>query len=265
MGLAHLSALRLPPVELIRAARAAGFASVGLRVSSAAPGSPFYPIIAGSEEVRQVRTVLQDEGIQLAEVELIPLVPTLDPASVLPVLETGAELGATMLGVTGDDPDRAALIAKFAAICDLADGFGMGVQIEYMRWRDAANLQDALEIVTGAGRANGHILVDILHHFRAGGSVAELGEVPAGMVSLVHLCDAPTTLPNGLTITDEARAGRHPVGEGELPIREALLALMGSPNFAVELPMELTRPELSVLESLRLGRVSAVKMIETLP
>ena len=264
IGIAHLTALHLPPVEFIRACSAAGYASVGLRVSSAGPGTIVYPLPAGSEALSEVRTVLRGEGMQLAEVEMVPLTPTLDPASVLPVLETGAELGATALGVMGDDPDRAALIDRFAAICDLADGFGMGVQIEFMRWRDVANLQDALEIVRGAGKANGHILLDTLHHFRAGGSVAELGKIAAGVISVVQLCDAPAALPDSLTIVDEARAARLPPGEGDLPIREALQALAGSPDLAVELPMAITRPGLSESQVLEQGMRSALDMIGSL-
>ena len=264
IGLAHLSALHLPPVEFIRAARVAGYASVGLRVSSAAPGTLVYPLPAGSDALLEVRTVLREEGIRLAEVEMVSLVPAFDPASVLPVLETGAELGASSLAVMGDDPDRSALIDCFAAICDLADGFGMDVQIEFMRWRPVANLQDAKEVVSRSGRANGHILLDILHHFRAAGSVAELSEIEPGLISVVQLSDAPATLPEGLTIVDEARSARYPPGEGELPIREALQALVGSPELAVELPMALNKPDLSVSQSLELGYLSAIEMIESL-
>lgn len=265
LGLAHLTALHLRPVEFIRAAASAGYESISLRVSSAAPGSPVYPLAAGSDALREVRTALHDEGVRLAEVELVPLVPELDPASVTPVLETGAELGATLLVVTGDDPDRAALTAKFAAVCDLAASFGMGVEIEFMRWRAAANLQDARDIVVGADRANGHILLDMLHHFRAGGLVADLGDVPSGLISVVHLCDAPAFLPDGMTVVEEARGARYPTGCGGLPIRNALQVLQGNPALAVELPMTLVRPELSAAEIMGLGYGTAVEVIRSLP
>ncbi len=55
-SLAHLTALSLPPPDLIRAAADAGYQSVGLRLLQVAPGTPFYPLMSDPPLLRESRS-----------------------------------------------------------------------------------------------------------------------------------------------------------------------------------------------------------------
>lgn len=238
LGLAHLTALELSPPELAREAASAGFGAIGLRVHPAMAGGVAYPIRTGSRAQRELRTILASEGVRLNEIEFIQLTPGLDTAALAPLLEAGAELGASAVTVSGDDADRLRLTASFAALCDLAGEFGLRVDLEFMRWRVVGTLAQAEALVRQAARPNGAVLVDALHLSRSGGVPGDLAALPPDFLRAVQLCDAVPTQP----VTDEdviaeAREGRLPPGEGCLPLATLVQAVSADAALSVELPM----------------------------
>lgn len=238
LGLAHLTALELSPPELAREAASAGFASIGLRIHPAMAGGVAYPIRSGSWAQRELRTILASEGVRLNEIEFIQLTPGLDITAFAPLLEAGAELGASAVTVSGDDADRLRLTASFAALCDLASAFGLRVDLEFMRWRVVGTLAQAETIVRQAGRPNGAVLVDALHLSRSGGAPGDLAALPPHFLRAAQLCDAAATQPVGDADTiAEARERRLPPGEGALPLAALLQALPADTALSVELPM----------------------------
>jgi sugar phosphate isomerase/epimerase len=237
LSLSHLSALELRPVELLSAAAAAGFWAVGLRLNPAAPGAISYPLRAGSAELSETRRRMNDTGVAIYDIEFVPLVPTIDVGSHERMLAAAAELGARRLNVSGDDPDRARLAARFAQMCELAGRYGLGVDLEFMRWRHVASLADAVEVVTRAGAQNGGILLDALHLFRSGGAVAEMRALEPGLIRSLQLCDAPLRAPPPEGIIEEARNRRLLPGRGELPLRALIESLPPGVAFAVEVPL----------------------------
>jgi sugar phosphate isomerase/epimerase len=238
LGLAHLTALELSPPELAREAASAGFDAIGLRVHPAMAGGIAYPIRTGSWAQRELRTILASQGVRLNEIEFIQLTPGLDIASFAPLLEAGAELGASAVTVSGDDPDHLRLTASFAALCDLAGTFGLRVDLEFMRWRVVGTLAQAEAVVRGADRPNGAILVDALHLSRSGGAPGDLAAVPRRFLRAAQLCDAAPTQPvSDADAVAEAREGRLPPGEGALSLAALVQALPADAALSVELPM----------------------------
>ena len=155
------------------------------------------------------------------------------------MLASAAELGARCLSVCGDNPDPGRKVASFAALCELAAGFGMGVDLECMAWREVASFPAAVRVVEAAGRPNGGALVDAIHLLRTGGSPADLAGVPPQYIRSAQLCDAPSRRPaTNEAIIQEARSGRLPPGNGELPLRELLAALPQDSAIGVEVPMD---------------------------
>jgi sugar phosphate isomerase/epimerase len=238
LGRAHLTALELSPPELAREAASAGFGAIGLRVHPAMAGGIAYPIRTGSWAQRELRTILASQGVRLNEIEFIQLTPGLDIASFAPLLEAGAELGASAVTVSGDDPDHLRLTASFAALCDLAGIFGLRVDLEFMRWRVVGTLAQAEAVVRGADRPNGAILVDALHLSRSGGAPGDLAAVPRRFLRAAQLCDAAPTQPvSDADAVAEAREGRLPPGEGALSLAALVQALPADAALSVELPM----------------------------
>jgi len=238
VGLGHLTVLELPPIELLQLAAAVGYAAIGLRLYPAFPGSPCYEIAPGSALMREMRRRIEGDGVAVFDIEFVVMEGDFVPDRLTPILETAALLGARRLSVCGDDPDRARMVANFAALCDLAAGFGMGVDLECMAWRRVANLADAVQVVLAAGRPNAGVLVDALHLARTGGNPTDVLAMPPGLIAAAQLCDAVATRPIGHeAILREARSGRLPPGEGALPLVELLDALPDATILSVEVPM----------------------------
>lgn len=236
LGVAHLTALELAPARLVREARRAGFSAVGLRLHPVMPGAQAYPVAPGSQALRELRAVMAGEGVRVTDIEFVSLTAQAQVADYQPLLAAGAELGALSLTVSGDDDDVARLTGNFAALCELARGHGLRVDLEFMRWRPVATLQQACTVVTGAGQDNGGVLVDALHLFRSGGQVADLAGVDPRLLRAVQLCDAPLLAPVEELIIAEAREGRMLPGQGQLPLAALVAALPAQLCVSVEVP-----------------------------
>jgi hypothetical protein len=72
IGVAQLTALELAPVRFIRAAGAAGFAAVGLRLAPAHPGGVAYPTRPATTEHRVLRDLTESEGVAVRDIEFAP-------------------------------------------------------------------------------------------------------------------------------------------------------------------------------------------------
>ena len=243
LGIAHFTVIDVPPPELVELAARIGYACIGLRLHPAFPGAPFYEIPSGSAAMREMKQRLGDTGIAVYDIEFVTVGEGFVAADLTAMLASAAELGAKRLSVCGDDPDPARQVASFAALCDLAAGFGMGVDLECMAWRQVASFPAAVGVVEAAGRPNGGALVDAIHLSRTGGSPADLAGVPPQLIRSAQLCDAPARRPaTNEAIIQEARSGRLPPGQGELPLRELLAALPQDAAIGVEVPMDGSTP-----------------------
>ena len=238
LGLAHLTALDLAPTTLVQEAARAGFSFVGLRVIPATAGGSAYPTRVGTAVHRDLKQLLADEGVRLNEIEFVQLTPSIDIPALAGLFEAAADLGAVAVTASGDDDDPVRLAAHFAELCDLAQQFGLRVDLEFMRWRAVGSLPRAAAIVRAAGKANGAILVDALHLHRSGGKPSDLISMPAQHLRAAQICDAVADIPTSeAAIIAEAREGRLPPGDGALPLGELLEALPADASISVEMPL----------------------------
>lgn len=238
LGLAHLTALEVPPLDLVGIAARAGFGLIGLRLHPAHPGGVAYALPPGSAALAEMRRRLDGEGVGVHDIEFVTIGPDFVAAAVVPVLEQAAALGAARISACGDDPDPARQAASFAALCEAAAGFGLGVDLEWMGWRPVATLADALRTVRDAAWPNGAILVDALHLARNGATPADLRGVDPALIRSVQICDAgPTPPATREAIINEARGGRLLPGTGALPLRDLLAALGEHAVLSCEVPM----------------------------
>jgi sugar phosphate isomerase/epimerase len=230
-GLAPLGFLDVPPLEFITLAAAAGFASVNLRTAPAVPGGAAFPMRAGDDLVRACRRRLAETGISLRAIEQVGLGRATDVTSLRPMLEAGAELGASRILCSGDDPDFSLLADRFAELCRLAGQFGMAVDLEFMPFRALKTLTAAAAVVTASGAENGCVCLDALHLFRSGGSVASLGAVDPARLGPLQLCDAPRAAPAADGLAAEARERR------QLALAELVAAYPDGRPIDAEIPM----------------------------
>ena len=235
-----LTALDVGPPHQIDFIADAGFALTGLRLHPATAGGLAYPLKLNSSALRETQDRLQARGVQVLDIEVLLIDAKTDVHAFLPCIEAGAALGASRLGVNGEDPELGRFTEKFARLCDLAKPYGMAVDLEFMVWRPICNLQTAEKIVRTAGRDNGKILIDTLHLARSGGKLSDLHALDPNLIGLMQICDAPLSgpLPHETNaILAEARFGRLPPLEGELPLLDWMRAVTPSTPISVEVPM----------------------------
>lgn len=237
VSLAHLTMLDATPLELIDAATAAAFSHVGLRIVPPVPDPAWRSIIGDRQAERQVKQRLAAAGVSVLDIEAFWMGPDFRTEACRPALALGAELGARYLVVICDDPERCRAIDNFGSVCVLAAEFGLKPALEFIPYTQVARLADALKIVQAAQNPTAGLLIDALHWSRSGSNLAELAQVPPGLVHLAHLCDAPAANPKTTDeLRREARSDRLYPGEGALPVRAFLAALPVGTPVAIEAP-----------------------------
>lgn len=259
LSLAHLTVLDVAPPALFDLATGAGYQNVGIRILPAVPGAVCYPL--SRPTVLEWRRRMAGAGVGVHDVEFIPLTPDIRVGDYAQTMALAAELGARRLNVSGDDANFDRLAENFGALCDLAADLGMGVDLEFMRFRTVGTLHQALDIVTRAGRPNGRLLIDLLHLYRSGGTAGMLRGVPLSALGSVQLCDAPLKDPTDAGLADEARQGRLFPGEGELPLMAFMDALPGDICVGVEVPAESTHPELGASQRAAMACTASQKLL----
>jgi sugar phosphate isomerase/epimerase len=261
LSLAHLSELELPPTRLIEAAARAGFASVGLRTARAAPGGVEYPLRAPAEQA-EVRQLIKATGVSVLYVEMISLGEATSPARHRPMLEAGAEIGATRLAVAGDSADFEVVAERMAAICDIAREYGIAVDLEFMPFRAVKSFADAVAVVRRADRPNAHVLVDALHVFRSGSPLDEIAKADRSLLGTFQLCDAPKAPPEPGELAVEARTRRQLAGSGGLELDALMNVLPADLPLGVEVPLAGRHPHLDPAARLALLAHSTREFLE---
>ncbi len=242
-GLAALTVLELTPPDMVSCAADAGYTHVGLRLIPATAEEVRHETIGDTPTIRATRQRLADTGIRVLDIEILRLTPTTDVRDLLPVLETGALLGAQHALVAGNDPDEARLSERFAALCDLALPLQLNLCLEPMPWTDVRDFAQGARVLRQAARPNCGLLIDAIHFDRSGSQVSEIAGVPAQWLRYAQLCDAPAERPTEREeLLRQARSARLLPGHGGLDLAGILRALPRSTPLSLEIPMaELAR------------------------
>jgi len=240
IGLAALTVLELPHEEQVRIAAQTGYTHVGLRLVPVA-GQPYHHPL----DVPTLEKQLLDTGVRVLDVEVFRLTPETEVSAWESILATAARLRATDLLVHGADADQHRLVNSFGELCDLAARYDLRANLEPMPWVEVSNITKALRILRAAGRANGGLLVDAIHFFRAGDSLAELANAPREYLHYMQLCDARPETPSDMQeIIRQARGDRLFPGEGGLDLAGLLRALPADLPLSLEIPYAKPMPAL---------------------
>jgi sugar phosphate isomerase/epimerase len=114
-------------------------------------------------------------------------------------------LAAPPRGIHDRKVDLLTVAERFAAVVDLASGYGVTPLVEY--WGIAKTLGttgEALLVAAECGRPNVHILADIFHMWKGSGHHHGFEHFGPGVLGLVHVNDYPET-PARNTVTDADR------------------------------------------------------------
>jgi sugar phosphate isomerase/epimerase len=264
LGLSPLGFLDLPPPDLIAVAAQAGFAAVGLRTAPAVPGGVAYALEDDPALLQATLDAAARWGLKIRTIEMISLSRETTAAALRPVFEAGARVGATRVLCTGNDPDMTVVTDAFAVACQTAAAFGMGVDLEFMRFRSVQTLEQACEVVRGAGAANGAIVLDCLHLVRSGGTAEQVAALPPGRIGNLQLCDAPAASPPAEGLATEAREDRLPPGEGDLPLAAIVAAAARVDAIDAEVPLGASHAGLDALAKARVIHDATVRFLASL-
>jgi sugar phosphate isomerase/epimerase len=242
LSLAHLSCITTPPPEFIRAAHAAGFAHVGLRLLPVAPNAIEYALHKDAALLRETVAALQDTGVTVFDLEIIRLNEAFDAAMDAGELEAfftvGGRIGAKAMLVANDDPDPGRTAARYARLCAAAAPFSLSADLEPMPWTAMKTIADARRIIVDAGTpSNAGVLVDALHFSRGANALADIAALPREWLHYAQVCDASATMPTTTAaMMVDARSNRMLPGEGGLDLR----GIWG--NLPATLPMSFEIP-----------------------
>ncbi len=207
----------LGPVDVVRAAGAAGFDGAGIW---------FDAETWTDGTTREVAAALDDTGLVALDVEALFVTPDGDDGDRL--VDAAAGIGARNVLTISRGVEPGPFSERFAELCRQAQPAGIAVCIEFTRLFTIADLPTALAVVDAADEPNAGVLVDNLHLARCGHTADDIGSLPPELFPYVQLCDAPAELSDessrGLYV--EAVDGRCNLGEGGLPVREVYRAFV---------------------------------------
>jgi sugar phosphate isomerase/epimerase len=244
-SLAHLTMLSVPPPQLVETAARAGYQFVSLRpIPVGAPNEPLYPLGTDRALLARTKAALAATGVGLLDIEVARIIKEAKPRDYLPALSAAAELGGRHVLSSAWCDDRPYILEFFAELCDLAQPFGLTVDLEFVTWSGVRTLDEAVEVVKAANRPNAGVVIDTLHFDRCHAELEKLSSLPREWFHFAQISDAPATYS---TEREEliriGRAERLYLGEGGIDVGSILGRLP-------QVPLSIEIPNVAKLESL---------------
>jgi sugar phosphate isomerase/epimerase len=235
--LAPTTLMDASPLDLIGAARDAGYDGLGLRLHPS-PKLPYHPVVGDAPLIRQMKHVLSDATLQVLDIYTFYLEPTTGLDDFMPALALGAEFGASYVLVQGADPDWSRLVDNFAGFCERARRFGLTPSLEFVPQRDLATLAQALRLIAESGQPNAAICVDPLHLARGGGTPADLRHLDPRLLPYIQFSDGALAAGEpDLELAKRIGLGeRRLPGQGMLPLADLLEVVPDDLPLSIEVP-----------------------------
>ncbi|HKD70425.1 MAG TPA: TIM barrel protein [Candidatus Binataceae bacterium] len=237
ISLEQLTVDEAGPLELVTIAGALGCQHVSLFLRTPERPPQWYPLVTDAAFRRELGRRMADCGVTPYTVEFFPLSPRAQPDTYRPAFECAAELGAKRMSVLVSDTDEERRLANFSQLCDRAQEFAMGVNVEFVAITQLPSLRDAVRLVTRSARPNAGIMVDTLHLIRSGSTVAELAAIDPRLIGGAQFSDGPLTMAPDKQLF-EAISERMLPGDGEFPLREFVAAMPPDVPIGVEVPLK---------------------------
>jgi sugar phosphate isomerase/epimerase len=265
LSLAHLTVLDTTPPELITVAAAAGFRTVGIRLTATpSVGVPPYDCLHEGPMLRETLARLADTGVSVLDTEFLRFEPEQPVGIPEGFLEVSARLGARYVLVMSAEPEEGRTLDRFGELCDRAAQYGLRVGLEFAIYTGVRTLAHAAEMVARSTRPNASVIIDALHFSRSGGVPADVARADPGLLRYAQICDAGPDVPaptDTAALIREARTGRLLPGEGALPLKALVAALPPGIPLAIEAPCRATA-HLPALERARRAHRALTALVE---
>jgi sugar phosphate isomerase/epimerase len=267
LGIECLSALAMPPVQLVDLAADLNCRSIstGLATFSANPhGYPDWSLRDAATR-RALKEALRGRDVEITLGEGFAVVPARDVKEYAADLDAMCELGVTRINSMTMDRDLARSLDQFAALADMAHAAGVEMVLEFTPRGTIPDLTAAVAALAHINKPNVRLLIDTMHFARSASQAADLAALDPNLIGYVQLSDAPrvAAIPKYIV---EAMTERLPPGAGELPLFEILAAVPRDVPVGLEIP-ELARAQGGMGPKERIGRCvdAARALLERLP
>jgi sugar phosphate isomerase/epimerase len=236
-SLDHLTVLPATPPEVVHIAAEAGYDCVGLRIMPLGiPGEPDCEIARDANLKRQTRRALAETGLSISDIELVRILPEMNPGDYEAGFAAGAELGARDVTASVWTTDTSYALDMLEAVCAIAGRYELRVNLEFVAIAAIRTLSEASGLLRSLDASNIGIVLDMYHVDRGGTELTELDNLPSEWFHFSQLCDAPARVPDSrVELEDEVRGHRLYPGEGDIDIA-SIIARVPAMVYALEIP-----------------------------
>ncbi len=240
VGIEFISFFNDHPVDMVKIAAQLGCRHISLALEPMATKHIEYApwsLRSDRQLRRDLVQALGDHAIDISMGECYMILPGADfRNSAQPDLDTMRELGIRRVNMVSLVPDIALTIDQCGALVEMARARDMETTLEFGPQMGVSHLAQALEVVQAVAQPNFRLVLDAMHFFRSGSTVADLAALDPNRIGYLQLCDVPTVCPFEHYMY-EARYERLAPGEGELPLKEFLAAAPRDVVVGLEIPM----------------------------
>lgn len=238
LGIECLSTFGLHPAELIRLTGELGCSHVTLNLGPAANRLPIYPELSIRDDPalrRDVQAALAGSGVRIGMMEGFAITPDNRADDLARDLDIAAELGAAAICTVSLERDMARTHGEFARLTELAAERGLMVTTEVSAGV-LRRLEKALAAVAAVAHPSFKLLIDTMHFFRFGATVADFAALDPIVVGHIQLCDVP--MPAVIeSYMEEALYERRAPGDGDLPLAGFLHHVPAGVVVGLEIPI----------------------------
>jgi sugar phosphate isomerase/epimerase len=247
LGIEMLSVSGMDPVSQVRLAAELGCGHVSLALGQVPAmfnpaGYPPWSLREDAALRRELVAVMHDTGVSISLGEGFAIRPGQAIADKAADMDVMAALGVRGLGAVGMEADPARSDDEFALFAQMAGERGLIATIEFAPGQIVSTIDEALALVRKVDRPHFRLLIDAMHFFRSGGSVAQVTALDPALIGYAQLCDVPLT-PAVPDYMQEAMTMRRGPGSGELPLADFIAAL------PVDIPLGLEVPDFAHMQS----------------
>jgi sugar phosphate isomerase/epimerase len=240
LGIERLGLFGMPPVEQVTLAAGLGCDCVGIGLAPTPGYNPdghaAWSLRDDPALRRETIAACRDTGVGIASVEGFAVLPDHDVRGFAGDLDLVRELGCERVNVVSIGKDMRQAIDGFAMLSELAAERGLLVSAEMGSLGPLDRVEPALAVHRAVGRPNFSLLIDSMHFFRLGNTIADFAALDPALIGYVQLADAPWA-PRFDTYMEEAMYERMVPGEGELPLVEFLRLVPDGVTVSLELPI----------------------------
>ena len=238
LGIEFISVLGMPPVQFIELAAELGCRNVGFTLTPITANPHAYHSWSLRDDAvlrRDTVAALKQNGVSISLGEGFLSFPGTTLADSGADLDLMCELGARRVNVMSFQPDHASALDELSTFAEMTRSRGIKATLEYLPGYPIGDLAGAMAMIAEVGMPDFTLLIDCMHLFRSGASVADVAALDPSAIGYVQFCDVPL-IPIHEDYGREALDERLAPGEGDLPLGQLLAVIPRDVTVSLEVP-----------------------------